>query len=62
MPSHAHANSVANGQGSKEWGLNFAYDGTSAFNSGASEYIGGSQSHNNMQPYEVVGYMWIRRN
>lgn len=22
---------------------------------------GGSQSHNNMQPYEIVGYMWIRR-
>lgn len=22
---------------------------------------GGNQSHNNMQPYEVVGYMWIRR-
>lgn len=23
--------------------------------------IGGGQSHNNMPPYEVVGYMWIRR-
>lgn len=23
--------------------------------------VGGGQSHNNMQPYEVVGYMWIRR-
>jgi len=22
---------------------------------------GGNQSHNNMQPYEVVGYMWIRK-
>lgn len=22
---------------------------------------GGNQPHNNMQPYEVVGYMWIRR-
>lgn len=22
---------------------------------------GGGQSHNNIQPYEVVGYMWIRR-
>lgn len=62
MPSHTHANSVTNGQGSKEWGLNFAYDGKSAFNSGASEYVGGGQPHNNMQPYEVVGYMWIRRN
>lgn len=61
MPSHAHANSVTNGQGSKEWGLNFAYDGKSAFNSGASEYVGGGQPHNNMQPYEVVGYMWLRK-
>ena len=22
---------------------------------------GGNQAHNNMPPYEVVGYMWIRR-
>lgn len=22
---------------------------------------GGGEPHNNMQPYEVVGYMWIRR-
>lgn len=22
---------------------------------------GGGQAHNNLQPYEVVGYMWIRR-
>lgn len=23
--------------------------------------VGGNQAHNNLQPYEVVGYMWIRR-
>lgn len=29
---------------------------------GASELeTGGAQEHNNLQPYEVVGYMWIRR-
>ena len=22
--------------------------------------VGGDQSHNNLQPYQVVGYMWIR--
>ena len=26
-----------------------------------STSTGGGQAHNNMQPYEVVGYMWIRR-
>lgn len=25
------------------------------------EKSGGDQAHNNLQPYEVVGYMWIRR-
>ena len=25
------------------------------------ESAGGNQAHNNLQPYEVVGYMWIRR-
>lgn len=26
-----------------------------------TENTGGNQTHNNMQPFEVVGYMWIRR-
>ena len=28
---------------------------------GSTGVTGGGQAHNNMQPYEVVGYMWIRR-
>lgn len=28
---------------------------------GRSGKTGGNKDHNNMQPYEVVGYMWIRR-
>lgn len=28
---------------------------------GYCELTGGNKPHNNMQPYEVVGYMWIRR-
>ena len=30
-------------------------------NSDQISVVGGDKSHNNMQPYEVVGYMWIRR-
>ena len=68
MPSHSHgidiagtniakANSNLN-TGGTFWNMGIGRDG---------EYdlsilpTGGSQAHNNMQPYEVVGYMWIRR-
>ena len=61
MPRHNHPDIVTNGQGNREWGYNFQYTNTAGGNSGASGYTGGSQAHNNMQPYEVVGYMWIRR-
>ena len=27
----------------------------------AVKNAGGGQAHNNMQPFEIVGYMWIRR-
>lgn len=42
-----------------QWGV----DTTQKDNMGDdfTEYIGENQPHNNMQPYEVVGYMWIRR-
>ncbi len=54
---HIHAVAVNNGQGNKEWGLNFTYEGTAAFNSGASEPVGGSQAHNNLQPYVVCNFI-----
>lgn len=28
---------------------------------GTVQTAGGEQPHNNMQPYEIVGFMWIRR-
>lgn len=61
MPSHTHRwhYAITSGHGSTEWisaGTNKT--GTTG---GVIEETGGSQAHNNMQPYEVVGYMWIRR-
>lgn len=60
MPSHSHSTLTANGFGDQEWGYEFNYSGKATYHE-ASTYQGQNQSHNNMQPYEVVGYMWIRR-
>lgn len=61
MPNHNHADFVSNGQGNGSWGYMFEYNNNSAGqNAGASGYTGGGQAHNNLQPYKVVGYMWIR--
>lgn len=61
IPSHNHANAVVNGQGSQQWGYQFQYTNTAGYNNGASANTGGGKEHNNMQPYMVVGYMWIRK-
>lgn len=58
IPEHSH--DIKNGTNGLDGGSDWAVS-----NSGSSNWktgnAGGGQAHNNMQPYEVVGYMWIRR-
>jgi hypothetical protein len=61
MPSHNHSTSLElyalkPQGGSQEFGSGGALSKMIAINN-----TGGGQAHNNMQPFEVVGYMWIRR-
>lgn len=60
IPSHTHAINTANGQGDLEWGYVFSYDRHNAGYNGITQTVGGNQAHNNMPPYKIVGYMWIR--
>ena len=62
MPEHNHKLSFTSaGTGSGE---GIPWSGSTNF-VGADETgcypAGEGQSHNNLQPYEIVGYMWIRR-
>ena len=66
MPSHYHnpgGDYMVSKGDSSVWGTQMANTSDwCAVNVAASaSATGGSQAHNNMQPYEVVGYMWIRR-
>lgn len=63
MPSHNHltraaAVGTATGFGDGFVGLTNSYSQDQNFSTGNS---GGGKEHNNMQPYQVVGYMWIRK-
>lgn len=61
MPAHNHSCdslvSWAQSAGSGLTGSSSTYWGVSVKN---SSNTGGGQAHNNLQPYQVVGYMWIR--
>lgn len=59
MPSHSHSINTANGQGNMEWGYQFSYDGHNSGYNGIMQQVGGSQPHNNLQPY-ITCYMWKR--
>ena len=59
MPAHTHMGTPAiyrANQVSQEDEIN-AQTGRQ----GASASTGGGKEHNNLQPYKVVGYMWIRK-
>ena len=58
MPSHKHQVSNTTNSGSNGWAMSGNWNDTGAFDTSAT---GGGQPHNNMQPYQVVGYMWIRK-
>ena len=65
MPSHRHAinTNINSSRFGTDNSLTRGYQGTNEIKD-EETYIkstGGGQSHNNMQPYEIVGYMWIRR-
>lgn len=61
IPSHAHQYAMDGGTGTGNMDRIFTNSfGDSRWYSSTS-YVGGGQPHNNLQPYEVVGYMWIRR-
>ena len=58
MPSHTHTVNYSGGAGTST-GVTAMGDqlGTS---SAIVQATGGGQSHNNLQPYQVIGYMWRR--
>ena len=65
MPEHKHSYSnnlwaQSSGFGNINIGATPSANGADIVNP-VSSPAGGSQAHNNLQPYEVVGYMWIRR-
>lgn len=62
MPNHAHQQ-TAEGKYGIEPGASAmcpTFGAIKGNTSAVTGSTGGGQAHNNMQPYKVVGYMWIR--
>lgn len=60
MPSHNHRiyRATSGQDGGSDWNVADSFGGVEQW---YTSNAGGDQPHNNLQPYEVVGYMWIRR-
>ena len=59
MPSHSHAYKLAYGSNDPSKGFNYGNTLAGVFNSDFCQSAGGSQAHNNVQPYVTV-YFWKR--
>ena len=59
IPSHSHHISSV-GIGSGSYGYNISSLSIGSEQKEYTDNTGGGQPHNNLQPYQVVGYMWIR--
>lgn len=63
LPSHRFMLNIKRaGSGANEkeqWGVNTVIQNN--MGDDFTEWVGNNQPHNNLQPYKVVGYMWIRR-
>lgn len=59
MPSHTHNLYYSNNSGTT--GPNADVGSGTISATEKTQATGGGQAHNNLQPYEIVGYVWIRR-
>ena len=60
MPSHTHGLAMQDGSDAGYMDKVHTQQYTNCKWYSHVEYAGGNQAHNNMPPYRVVGYVWIR--